>query len=212
MALATGPGARMAVVTGRGGARPALAVGLAAGQGSAAASAAGQALVVGLADRQASAAAPTGRTRVRDQRHDLRRDQPQGLGLIGPRHGRERDLARGLQQDQRGTGLPTSESGAAADTVPLDQVVTAVSTDTGAVSTDTEAVSMVAGVAFVAAGADGGPILGLSTILRCSAISTMALASTASFIMAAKEPMSGSSLKRCKLSCPMQSHVVRTAT
>jgi hypothetical protein len=169
--------------------------------------------VVGLADGQGSAAAPTGRTSVRDQRHGLRRDQPQGLGHIGP------------QRDQRGTGLPTSESGAAA-TVPLDQVVTAVSTDTeavsmvagavsmvaGAVSTDTEGVSMVAGVAFVAAGADGGPIFGLSTILRCSAISTMALASTASFIMAAKEPMSGSSLKRCKLSCPMQSHVVRTAT
>jgi hypothetical protein len=189
MALATGPGARMAVVTGRGGVRPASAVGLAAGQGS----------VVGLADGQGSAAAPTGRTPVQDQRHGLRRDQQQGLGHVGP------------QRDQRGTGLPTSESGAA-DTVPLGQVVTAVSMVAGAGSTDTEAVSMVAGAAFVAAGADGGPILGLSTILHCSAISTMALASTDSSITVVKQPMSGSLLKRCKLPCPMRSHVVWTAT
>ena len=170
----------------------------------------GQGSAAGLAERQASVAAPTGRTPVQDQRHGLRRDQQQGRGHVGPRHGRERDLGHDPQQDQQGTGLPTSESGAAA-TAPLDQVVTAV-------STDAEAVSMVAGAVFAAAAeaasaaADGGPILGLSTISHCSAISTMALASTASSITVVKQPMSGSSLKRCKPSCPMRSHVPGTAT
>ena len=185
-----------------GGVRPASAVGLAAGQASAAGLAAGRAL---------AAAAPTARTPVQDRRHglrhDLRHDQQQGPGHGGPRRGRERGLGHDPQQDRQGTGPPTSEAEAAA-TVRLDQVVTVVSV----------AVSMVAGVVFAVAAeaafaaADAGPTLGLSTIFTCSAISTIALASTASSIMVAKEPMSGSSLKRCKRFCPMRSHVAGTAT
>jgi hypothetical protein len=50
----------------------------------------------------------------------------------------------------------------------------------------------------VAVAADGDPILGLSTRSSCSATSTTALASIASFIMEAKKTRSELSRRRCK--------------
>jgi hypothetical protein len=70
----------------------------------------------------------------------------------------------------------------------------------GEASTEAEAVFTAVEVAFevVAEAADGDPILGLSTRSSCSAISTTALASIASFIMEAKKPISELSRRRCK--------------
>ena len=55
--------------------------------------------------------------------------------------------------------------------------------------TEAEAVSTAA-AEVLAVAADDDPILGLSTRSSCSATSTTALASIASFIMEAKKPMS----------------------
>ena len=101
----------------------------------------------------------------------------------------------------------------------LGPAVTAASTEaevvSEAVSTPDEVVSTAAAEAAfegVAVAEDGDPILGLSTRSSCSAISTTALASIASFIMEAKKPMSELSRRRCKGLSHRRSCAVGTAT
>ena len=100
----------------------------------------------------------------------------------------------------------------------LGRAVTAASTAPegalGEAFTEAEAVSTVDEVAFevVAEAAVGDPILGLSTRSSCSATSTTALASIASFIMEAKKPMSELSRRRCKGLSRRRSCAVGTAT
>jgi hypothetical protein len=85
--------------------------------------------------------------------------------------------------------------------------VAAACTVAAAASTAAEAAFEVVAVA-----ADGDPILGLSTRSACSAVSTTALASIASFIMEAKKPMSELSRRRCKGLSRRRSCAVGTAT
>ena len=145
------------------------------------------------------------------------------------RRGPQRDMRNGLRRDM-GNGLRTGQLGvicAMAAIADLGRAVTSASTAPegalGEAFTEAEAVSgstvdevvstaaVEEAFAVVAEAADGDPILGLSTRSSCSAISTTALASIASFIMEAKKPMSVLSRKRCKVLSRRRSCAVGTA-
>ncbi len=216
---ATGRGALTEVTTGRADVPLASAVGSVAGPVLVAALVADRVWEVVLEAGRVSGVELAVQSAVRNLQRDLRR---------GP----QRDMRNGLRRDM-GNGLRTGQLGAtcgmaaiadlrravtAASTAPegaLGEAFTEAEAVFGAVSTVDEAVSTVAveeAFAVVAEAADGDPILGLSTRSSCSAISTTALASIASFIMEAKKPMSVLSRKRCKVLSRRRSCAVGTAT
>ena len=201
---ANGRGALTVVATDRADVLLASAVGSAAAPVLVVALAADRVWVVALAADQVSVVALAVQSAVRNLRRDMQGD-PQ----------------RDLRQDM-GNGLRTGQLGAdcaMAAIAALGPAVTAASTEaevvSEAVSTPDEVVSTAAAEAAfegVAVAEDGDPILGLSTRSSCSAISTTALASIASFIMEAKKPMSELSRRRCKGLSHRRSCAVGTAT
>ena len=195
---ATGRGALTEVTTGRADVPLASAVALAAALVLVAALVADRVLAVALAADRVSGVALAVQSAVRNLQRDLRQDLQQ-------------DLQRDLQN--MGNGLCTGQLGAAcamAAIAALGRAVTAASMAAEAVLEAFTADEVVSTAAAEAA--DGDPILGLSTRSSCSAISTTALASIASFIMEAKKPMSVLSRKRCKVLSRRRSCAVGTAT
>jgi hypothetical protein len=215
---AIGRGALTVVATDRADVPLASAVGLAVGRVLGAELAGVLVSAAELAVGRVSEVASTDRLAVQDPQQDQRQDQESG-----PQRDQRQVMGDGLPHGQRtgqlgvGTGVAATVDSLAASTVA--EVVSV-----GA-STVVEAVFMAGGftaeasgaavveVAFVAGAvpADGDPILGLSMRSSCSAISTTALASIASFIMEAKKPMSELSRRRCKGLSRRRSCAIETA-
>ena len=213
---ANGRGALTVVATDRADVLLASAVGSAAAPVLVVALAADRVWVVALAADQVSVVALAVQSAVRNLRRDMQGDPQRDL-----RQDPQREPRQDLRQDM-GNGLRTGQLGAdcaMAAIAALGPAVTAASTEaevvSEAVSTPDEVVSTAAAEAAfegVAVAEDGDPILGLSTRSSCSAISTTALASIASFIMEAKKPMSELSRRRCKGLSHRRSCAVGTAT
>ena len=195
-----------------GGRPPGVGGGVGAARVSGAALAAARVSGVALAaDRVCGATCASGRPTGSARAGVGWSSQPSATCARVPQRGLARlDMGTGLQHGLRTGlqhGLRTGQLGATCAMAAIaasGRAVTAASTADeaalGEASTEAEAVFTAVEVAFevVAEAADGDPILGLSTRSSCSAISTTALASIASFIMEAKKPMSELSRRRCK--------------